>query len=166
MRISRTLAEPSRTDAVRMNRSEKMSMIVLAYIATVFDETRDELSERLGMLPDGKERMQSLSEETDTLLQELRMTIPMNQRMNLQNTACDFEIRLTPKASPTKTTVIMQKDEFKELVDCAREKCAICVEDDESCEKCKLFQLLTCILPVDDYHGQTLCPYNLGEWGN
>ena len=77
----------------------------------------------------------------------------------------DFEIRLTPKMTPSKTSVVMQKDEFKELVDLARAKCRDCMDDDEECEKCKLFQLLTVLLPLDDYSGM-LCPYNMGEWAN
>ena len=165
MRIVQKLLDPSRADAVRLTRSEKMSMIVLAYAATILEDLKKDLVDRLEMVEDGKERLMELSEKTDRLLQDVRLTIPENQRMNLQNTASDFEIRLSPKLTPYKTNIIMQKDEFKELVDIARTKCRECTEDDESCEACELFQLLTVLLPLEEYDGM-LCPYNLGEWGS
>ena len=161
--IKQTLIEPSRDDAVRLKRTEKMAMIVLAYAATILDDLQTDLAERLKMVDGGTERMAELSTKTDELLRALRLTIPLNQRMNLQNTATDFEIRLTPKATPATTSVVMQKDEFKGLVDMARTECRDCMDDDKTCEKCKLFQLLTVVIPLDDYSGM-LCPYNLGEW--
>ena len=75
-------------------------------------------------------------------------------------------MRLAPKATPSKTSVVMQKEEYRSLVDMARIKCTECAEDDVSCEACELFQLLTVINPLDEYHGRFLCPYNLGKWRN
>lgn len=164
MRIVRQKVEPSRDDAVRMNRHEKLSMIVLAYVATVIDELQTDLKTRLGMIRQGEDRMHLLSTGVDELLNDLRLTVPMNQRVHLENTAADFEMRLAPKLTPSKTSIVMQKEEFKSLVDAARVKCRECTDDDEQCEKCELFQLLTVVLPLDDYKGQMLCPYNLGEW--
>lgn len=166
MRIVSTPLYPSREDAVRLKRSEKLAMIVLAYVTTVMDDLQEELKDRIQMVDNGAERLKRLSEETERLLNDLRLTVPMNQRMNLQNTGHDFDMHLTPKLSPTSTSVIMQKEEFRELVDHARVRCRECTEDDNECEKCKLFQLLTVILPMDDYHARLLCPYNLGEWAN
>lgn len=166
MRITKEMISPSRDDAVRLVRSEKMAMIVLAYACTILEDLQKDLSDRLGMVENGAERMAELSEKADAMLNDPRETIPVNQRMHLQNTATDYEIRLAPKASPFKTTVIMQKDEFKELIDHARTKCRECMEDDKACEKCGLYQLLTVILPLEDYHDSLLCPYNLGEWAN
>ena len=166
MRITREILSPSRDDAVRLNRSEKMSMIVLAYAATILEDLKTDLADRLTTIADGAERMADVSEKVDSLLNDLRKTVPINQRMNLQNTANEFEIRLSPKMTPYKTNIVMQKDEFKELVDHARTRCRDCTESDEDCEKCRLFQLLTVFLPLDDYHDGMLCPYNLGEWAN
>ncbi len=165
MRITKEMLSPSRDDAVRLNRSEKMAMIVLAYACTILEDLKTDLAERLTTVENGPERIKELSGKADDLLNDLRETIPINQRMHLQNTATDYEIRLTPKASPYKTNVIMQKDEFKELVDFARTKCKDCMDDDKACQKCGLYQLLTVILPLNDYGG-LLCPYNLGEWAN
>lgn len=166
MRITKEMLSPSREDAVRLNRAEKIGMIMLAYSATIVDDLQHEIGKRLEMVPDGAERMKKLSEETDALLNELRLTIPVNQRMSLQNTAQDYEIHLVPKATPSETSVVMQKEEFKELVDLARVKCRECTDDDETCKKCRLYQLLTVILPLDDYENGLLCPYNMGEWAN
>ena len=166
MRITKKLLEPSREDAVRLNRNEKMGMITLAYVATVLEDMQTEMADRLKMIDNGPELMQLLADDADDILNQLRLTIPENQRMNLQNTARDFEIRLTPKATPGKTSVVMQKEEFKQLVDYARTKCVDCMDSDTECEKCGLFQLLTVVLPLNDYHGGMLCPYNMGEWAN
>lgn len=166
MRIVKYNIEPSREDAVRITRTEKMGMIILAYVATCFDDLQKDLKDRLAMIPDGEARLKELSEKCDQLLHETRLTIPMNQRMSLQNTAMDFEMRLAPKASPSKTTVVMEKEEFRHLVDSARARCRECMDSDEEAEKCDLYQLLTSVLPLDDYHNNYLCPYNLGEWKN
>lgn len=166
MRITKEMLSPSREDAVRLNRQEKMGMIVLAYSATIVDDLQHEIRDRLAMVQDGEERMRKLSEETDSLLNDLRLTIPVNQRMSLQNTAQDYEIHLVPKATPSETSVVMQKEEFKELVDIARVKCRECTDDGDTCTKCRLYQLLTVLLPLDNYDNGLLCPYNMGEWAN
>jgi len=164
MRITKNMLSPSREDAIRLNRSEKMSMILLAYIASVLEDLKVDLADRLSMVDGGQEKMNILSESADSLLNDLRITIPVNQRMHLQNTAQEYEVRLSPKLTPYQTNVVMQKNEFKELVDHAREKCKNCTEDDKACWQCGLFKLLTVILPLEDYHDGLLCPYNLGEW--
>ena len=166
MRITKEMLSPSRDDAVRLNRTEKMGMITLAYIATVLEDMPEDLKDRLCMVQGAPETMHDLSKETDWLLNELRKTIPVEQRMNLQNTAQEYEIRLVPKATPSRTNVVMQKEEFRELVDHARAKCVDCMESDEECVNCKLFKLLAVLLPLDDYHNGMLCPYNMGEWAN
>lgn len=166
MRIKKEMLDPSRDDAVRLNRQEKMSMIMLSYAATILDDIQTEAPERLKMIADGPERMKKLSDEVTDILCEVRMTIPLNQRMNLHNTAQDYEVRLMPKATPSETSVVMSKDEFKELVDLARVKCRECTDDDEACKQCRLYQLLTVLLPLDDYENGLLCPYNMGEWAN
>lgn len=166
MNIVHRMIDPSREDAVKLTRTEKTSMIVLAYACTILEDLQKEIPDRLKMIPDGQERVKELSDGINKVLDELRPTIPMNQRLNLSNTAKDYEFRLAPKAMPYATTVIMTKEEFQSLVDFARTKCRECTDDDNECEKCKLYQLLTEVLPLEDYHDTNLCPYNLGEWAN
>ena len=164
--IVKTALEPSRDDAVRLTRLEKMGMIVLAYAATLIDELRSQLKSRIAMVEGATEEMDELSERIDKVLHDVRLTVPIEQRAHLQNTAMDYEMRLTPKLTPGSTNVIMQKEEFRELVDCARAQCKECAKDGTECETCKLYKLLTVILPLEDYSDSFLCPYVLKEWGN
>lgn len=166
MHIVRKTLAPSREDAVRLGRTEKMAMLSLAHAATVLEDLKAELKDRIGMVDGGKERLESLSSGVDELLNDLRLTVPENQRMHLQNTASDYECRIVPKATPGSTNVIMEKEEFRSLIDWARLKCRECADDDEECRKCGLYMVLTSVLPLDDYHQGLLCPYNLGEWAN
>ena len=158
--------DPSRPDAVRLTRRGKMDMIVLAYAATLIDELRTTMKDRFDMVDGSMEMMDELSEKIDKVLHDVRLTVPMEQRVHLQNTARDYEMRLTPKLTPGSTNVIMQKEEFRELVECARARCKECAFDNKECEKCELFKLLTVILPLEDYEDSYLCPYVLKEWGN
>jgi len=156
----------SRPDAVLLTRIEKMAIILFDHTATNMDDFLVDLADRLDMVENGKERMKELSEKADNLFNDLVVTIPRNQRKQLQNTISDYEMRLAPKFQPSMTTVIMEKEEFRDLVDCARAKCMECTLDDHECEKCRLYKLLTSILPLEDYHDTMLCPYNVGKWGN
>ena len=166
MRIVQKLLDPSRPDAVRLRRDEKLAMFHLMYAATTLEDLRKDLLERLGMIDHGEDRMENASMCVDELLNDLRVTVPENQRINLQHTSEDYEVRLVPKQTPGNLNVIVTKEEFRQLVDCARAKCRECVLDDGECEECELYRLLTSILPLDDYHSMNLCPYNLGEWKN
>ncbi len=161
------LITPSREDAIRLTRTEKIAMMWLYQASTVLCEMQDGLSdERIDMVENGRERMAKLAAEVEQLVDDLRVTIPENQRMNIHNTSMDCEMRLTPKATPSSVSVVIQKEEFRSLVDFARVQCLQCAETDTECEKCELYKLLTVILPLDDYHSTYLCPYNLGEWKN
>ena len=158
--------DPSREDAVTLTRTEKMGMLLLAYMATLGEDLQNDLKSRLEMIDGAPEKMQTVADLTDWLLRECRKTIPQNQRKSLQNTVHDYEVRMVPKATPSTTNVIMEKEEFREIIDIAREKCRSCADDDTECTKCRLYKILTSVLPMEDYHGGLLCPYNLGEWAN
>ena len=164
--IVRKMLDPSREDAVRLHRNEKLAMLHFMYAVTTLDDLRQDIGDRLDMIQDGRNRMESLAAEADKLLAEVRVTVPENQRMGIQNIADDYEMRILPKATPGPTSMLITRDEFKELVDAARTKCKECILDDCECEQCELYQLLTSVLPMDDYHSLNLCPYNLGEWKN
>lgn len=166
MRIAKQLQFPSRPDAVRLRRNEKFAMMHMMYAVTTLEDLQKDLADRLGMVENGMERMKSAASFTDDLLTDLRVTVPKDQRESMQHTGEDYEMRLAPKMTPCKNNVVMTADEFRELVDAAREKCRECVMDDNECEECKLYRLLTCVLPMDDYHEINLCPYNIGEWKN
>lgn len=166
MRIVKTVVDPSREDAVRMRRVEKDAILHLMHAATILDEAQNDLKDRLGMIDSGADRMRQISQDTDELMHDIRLTIPDEQRRGLENIASDVVVRLVPKATPHITQVVMDKEEFRTLVDSARVRCRECAEDDVGCEQCDLYRLLTSILPLDDYHSTYMCPYNLGKWRN
>lgn len=166
MAIVRKKMEPSREDAVRLRRKERDAMLDLILASTVMDGLAESLAERIDMIPDGMERVKKAAKDVDTLLTELRMTVPENQRVSLDNIGADFVMRTVPKATPGSTNVLMSKEEFRTLVNSAQSRCKECAEDDVSCGKCDLYQLLTCILPLDNYHSLYVCPYSMGEWKN
>lgn len=165
MPIVKKSISPSRDDAVRITRTEKLALLWFGVAVSALEERLTDLAQRLDTVPNGRERLETLYSEANMLMDEVLVTVPANQRRSLENTKQDYNVRLAPKLAPFSQNVIMTFDEFKALVDNARAKCRECTEDDKTCSGCQLYNLLTSILPLDDYSG-LLCPYNMGEWGN
>ena len=161
-----SFVKPSRTDAKELTRNEKMLITFLTNTVSALAETKDGLTERVSMIEGGQEKLNRLVEDSLDLLNEVRLTIPENQRRSLARTAKDYEIRLTPKFTPSTHNVVVEKEDFRKLVDSAQVRCRECVDDGEECRKCELYQLLTVVLPLDSYEGTMLCPYNMAEWAN
>lgn len=159
-------AIPSREDAWNVTRPEKLSILFLMNTVSAMMDSREELKDRVSRIEGGTEMMNTMCEVSEKLLNEIRRTIPTDQRHNINNISKDMEMRMVPKATPSKTNVMMQKEEFRALVDAAQEKCILCTDDNEACKQCNLFQLLTVILPMDRYDVGHLCPYNMAGWEN
>ena len=159
-------ATPSREDAWLVNRGEKLSILFLMNTVSAMMDSKNELADRISRIDGGTETMKSMCEQAEWILTEIRRTIPTEQRHNINNVSRDMEMRMVPKATPSKTMVLMQKEEFRSLVDAAQTKCHDCVDDNKECRKCKLFQLLTVVLPMDRYDVGNLCPYNMAGWEN
>jgi hypothetical protein len=157
---------PSKDDAWDLTRNEKTSLQFLAHAVSALVAAQDDLSERLDRIENGQGRMKAIADESIQLLTEVRQTVPEKQRMNLVNISKDYEVRLVPKFTPSTHNVVVQKEDFRELVDAAQAKCKDCTLDNEECRKCKLYQLLVTVLPMDHYDGVFLCPYNMAEWEN
>lgn len=164
--MSRQFLNPSREDAKDMTRREKACLTFLMNAASALMEAKDDLAERLKMIDGGQELMDTVADGAVELLTEIRMTIPERQRTSLSNTAKDYEMRLIPKMTPSKTCVVVQKEDFRSLVDAAQVKCSDCTELNENCGNCDLFRLLQTVLPLDAYDTTFLCPYNRAEWEN
>lgn len=156
---------PSRPDAWDLTRQEKMTLTFLASAVSTLMDARADLKNRLERI-EMYDRLEKLAADAMDLLTAIRVTIPEKQRINLMNTSKDYEMRLTPKMTPTKTSVVLQKEEMRTLVDAAQVKCEDCTDTFEESAKCKLCILLKTILPMDSYEGTFLCPYNAKEWGN
>ena len=159
-------ARPSRDDAWDLKRNEKTALTFLTNTVRALTDGKNVLAGRLSRIEDGQEMIDRLVADSHELLERVRETIPERQRLNLVRTANDYEIRLVPKYTPGTNNVVVQKDDFRQLVDAAQIKCRECIDDCNECRKCKLFKLLTVILPMDTYDGTLLCPYNLAEWEN
>jgi len=164
--MSRQFVNPSRSDAKDLTRREKACLTFLMNAASALMEAKDDLSDRLTMIDGGQELMDTVANGAVKLLTEVRMTIPERQRTSLANTAKDYEMRLVPKMTPSKTCVVVQKEDFRHMVDAAQVKCRDCTEMNEDCHKCELFQLLQVVLPLEAYDTTFLCPYNTAEWEN
>lgn len=159
--------EPSREDAERLIRRERDALLYFMNAVCILEDMEKDLAKRLTMIPDGAERMHTCAIGADQLLHELKLTIPMEQRRSLEHTACDYMMRLVPKCEPVSNrNILVDKEDYRTLVDSAQVKCTDCIETDETCESCKLFQLLTVLQPMEDYHCQNLCVYNMAGWEN
>ena len=159
-------AKPSRTDARELTRNEKMLVTYLTNTVSALSETKDGLYERVGMIDGGQEMLDRLVTDSLRLLDMVRETIPERQRRSLARTAADYEIRLTPKFTPMSHNVVVEKEDFRKMIDAAQVRCRECVDDCDECKKCDLYQLLTVVIPLDSYDGTMLCPYNMAEWAN
>ena len=155
---------PSREDAWDVTRAEKMSILFLMNTVSAMLDSRDDLKDRVGRIDGGGELMNTMTESAEKLLTEIRRTIPEDQRASINNISKDMEMRLVPKMTPSKTSVIMPKEDLKSLVDAAQIQCRECVLDGYECRTCDLFRLLKRIVPLDKHGDTMLCPYNMAGW--
>ena len=148
----------------RMTQPEMTSLRWLMNIASELERSREDLKKRLEMVPHGMQRMNMLSGGMDSLFADVLGTVSRKQCRNLIHTANDYRVRLVPTVSGDVPSVAVRKDDFKTLVDAAREKCKHCAEDGKSARKCELYQLLEVYVPLSDYGNDLMCPYVFREW--
>ena len=159
-----TFTVPSRPDAWPMRRHEKENMLFLMNAISIFQDAREQMADRIGKTDGGKELADRVAEDSLKLLDELRVTIPENQRKNLYYIGLDQKMQMVPKMMPSGNNMIIPQEDFKELVDASRAKCGECALDNEECTECGLYQLYLKVLPLNKYDGVFLCPYNLAVW--
>lgn len=139
-------------------------MLMMMNVTSQLLYSREDLRKRLEMIPGGYERLVELGSGTMKLLEELRDTIPDNQRRGLSNMALDHEIRLVPKCLPGAEAVAVDRESLRTLVDLAQEQaCTACVLENHEAPGCKLFKALENIVPLENYNS-FLCPYSMAEW--
>ena len=143
-----------------------MSILFLMNTVSAMMDSRDDLKDRVSRIDGGPELMDTMVDSAEKLLTEIRRTIPTDQRVSINNISKDMEMRMTPKMTPSKTTVLVQKEDFRQLVDAAKVKCRECTDDSEQCKVCGLFKLLKVVVPLERYDGTFLCPYNMAGWEN
>lgn len=155
---------PSREDAKPVTYREKTAILHLINQTSLLIEARRDLADRAQMIEGGAEMLQQVCETSEKLLEEIRLTIPEKQRATINNITRDSEMRLVPKMSPTVGHLLIDNEDYRELVDAARAKCHGCADTPEQAKRCGLYRLLLNILPLDSYDTAFLCPYNQPEW--
>lgn len=149
----------------RLTRSEMSSMMWVYNVISAAGYAWDDLRARFNLVPDGEKRFQDALNALTSIIADLNGTIPEQQKLRILRTMKDMEVRMTPKATPFRTEVLMTKEQGKTLVDYAQNECNGCIRDGEECRKCKLYSVLEAIVPLDDYGPGFLCPYSRSEWG-
>ena len=127
--------------------------------------TKESLSRRLSGMDNGIETLDDIIERTKKLFEMILDTVPDNQKRNIKNTFSDYKIALVPFLQPNSTSVIIQKDVATKLVDAAMYKCVGCVEDEHSCLKCELYNILEQTVTPNTYDSM-MCPFARAEWAD
>lgn len=148
----------------RVTRQEMNACKMLTTLVSVTTYAKDDLKKRLETIPDGHQRMDEALENIDSILRDICGTINIRQAKQLLNAAKELEVRLVPRYSPDHTAVQLNKEEYKQLIDCAREKCKFCTEDGDSCRNCQLYGILIERIPLENYDDGITCPYAYTEW--
>lgn len=150
----------------RLYRSEKIPMLFLMNAVSAMYYAKDDLKDRLASIPDGMARMDAMLENANKLLDDVLETVPTHQQINLLRTGKEYEMRIVPKATQPNISMVLEKEDVRELVDGAQEaKCTACVLNSVECRNCKLAKVLEKVVPLDRYNS-TLCPYNMAQWEN
>ena len=92
-------------ECVRVTRQEMNACKLMTSLVSVVAYAKDDLRERLELVPDGQHRMETALTVIDNLLRDLCGTINIRQAKQLLNAAKELEVRLVPRMSPDHTTM-------------------------------------------------------------
>lgn len=145
-------------------RSEMTAVRMLLAALSTAAYAKDDLKARLECVPDGNRRLRLALGLLRAVCDDVVGTISLAQSRQILGTMKDYEMRLVPKLTPMSTNIIMTKEEGKDLLNLAREKCVGCTEDGDSCRECKMYKLLEATTPMEDYGSGLICPYSLAKW--
>ena len=148
----------------RLMRSELTAVRMLLAALSTAAYAEEDLQDRLECVPYGRERMRLAVGGLRAVCDDVIGTVSKSQCRQLYGTMKDFEMRLLPKLTPGSTNIIMTKEQGRDLMDIARDRCHGCVEDGVSCRECRLYQILESTTPLDDYGAGMICPYSLAKW--
>ena len=148
----------------RLTRTEMHSVQWLLNAVSTLRYAETDLANRLACVPSGNQRLKMAIGQIGSLLQDVLGTVSDKQRRQLRNTAHDMEVRLVPKLSPSKTSLVLDEETARELVDAAQAKCHWdCVPDLDGNRSCELCRILEAVVPLEDYSSVS-CPYWRAEW--
>lgn len=151
-------------DCERLTRSEYYGLMQIMIVLNYAAHGQDDLRERLKSIPSGNQRMAMALGGLRAICDDIVGTIPVGQAKQIRNTMQDRDVQIVPKLTARSRNVIFEESVAKALMDAAMEKCRGCVEDGESCRKCKLYKVMEAAMPLDHYGDTVLCPYALAEW--
>ena len=149
-----------------LNRNEKLGMMYLVSLTSTLAYAEADFQKRYSQIEGGEEMMRNALDWTHKLMDALFETIPPKQVNNIWNTANECEMRLVPKFTPNRTTMMVDKETMKELIDAAHIKCRECVNDSDEAKSCPIYELSSTLVPLEYYKDGGLCPYNLIGWEN
>lgn len=148
----------------RVTRTEMHTLQWLLNALSSLCYAEDDLKSRLECVPNGRQRLKLNIGQLRSLLRDLFGTIPERQRRQIQNAANDMEVRLVPKMTPRKISLVLEEETAKELVNAAQAKCRYdCVPDLDGDRNCELCKILEAVIPLEKYDSAT-CPYWHAEW--
>lgn len=124
---------------------------------------KEDLSARLDMIPDGQKRLDKAIDDVSEIVKELISTGPISQKRQLNSTIKDYKVELVPKFTPSPANIIMTKEQAKQLIDIAQEKCKTCIESPKAARSCALYKVLE-ITALTDTYDSLLCPYSTATW--
>ena len=150
---------------VRVNRGEMQSLRWLMFAFSSILSSQTELVDRLKMLPDGEDRLGKVEQGLESLMKEMMLTLPDNQRKMVKNTLDDMEFRMVPNMTPKNNRVVMDVYDLAYIVEAAKKDiCMTCIYAGDECKQCKLYRILEGISPQKEWGDSTLCPYNREDW--
>jgi len=124
----------------------------------------NDLKNRLECVPSGNQRLRLCIGQLGSLVLDVLGTVSDKQRRQIRNTANDMEVRLVPKLTGHRASLVLDEETARELVDAAQAKCRMeCVPDMDGNRKCKLCMLLEAVVPLESYDSVS-CPYWRAEW--
>ena len=148
----------------RLTRVEMGSCKLIISLVNCVVYEKKELERILTSIPDGTERFDRTMNDMMDILQDICNVIPEKQMKALRNSAKDMKVRLVPAMLKENIAMQLDKESYKALIDCARERCKFCVLDGKECTKCDLYNVLIAQVPLDDYGDGIVCPYAFEEW--
>ena len=147
----------------RLTRTEMQGLEWLLTATSILADGDKDLHERLS--DDDAQALFRVRGELLKIINHLLDDVPPAQLRKVRSTMSDMQMQLVPKMMPRKVSVILSKDEGEALVDAAQHgECAYCTRTDAEARECKLYHVMTAVVPLEDYGGGLLCPYNLATW--
>lgn len=148
----------------RLTRTEMHSVQWLLNAVSTLRYAETDLKKRLECVPSGNQRLRLAIGQLGSLLRDVLGTVSDRQRRQIRNTAQDMEVRLVPKLTPQKASIVLDEETARELVDAAQAKCHWdCVPDLDGSRKCELCKILEAVVPLENYDSVS-CPYWRAEW--